>query len=343
MKITKLFFAFAAFTLTLSACGTATTTDPSTNQHKLTYKIVRTSDNQQLTTATIKQELEQRLLALGSTKSTVTNDGDTLVVDTDLPDFNRSKALDLATPKQVTLQESRTTFTPAEAEANKQYNQYQKDTVTNAHADAITHPETMDTLVVKASDEIDLVTRGEHGPFDQTTINEPKVWEALLQTPVNSITPVVELSYVIWFAKVTDVQDEGGSKIFHYQQVSRDLKEEGPYLNYMPILNLSGHITKVTVVKKDPEDVNNIKDFTVHATLDADGQKMLAQISKDKLNKPLRLFIDDMPFTTITFKQSWTGTDLVLDNDYTDINTKDIADRLNQNSLSARLTLIGQE
>ncbi len=343
MKITKLCFAFALLTLTLSACSTATTTDPTASQHKLTYQIVRTSDNQQLTAATVKQELERRLVALGSTKSTVTNDGDTLVVDTDLPDFDRNKALDLGTTKQVTLEEPRTTFTPAEAEVNQQYNKYQKDIVVKAHASALAHPETMDALVVQASDEVDLVTKGTHGPFDQGGINEPKIWDALLQTPVNGITPVVELSYAVWFAKVTDVQDEGGAKVFHYQQVSRDLKENGPYLNYMPVLNLSGHITKVTVVKKDPEDVNNIKDFTVHATLDTDGQKMLAQMSKDKLNKPLRLFIDDLPFTNITFKQAWTGTDLVLDNDYTDINTKDIADRLNQNSLSAKLTLVGQE
>ncbi len=343
MKTTKLFFAFTALTLTLSACGTATTSDPASSQHKLTYQIVRTNDNKQLTAATIKQELERRVVALGSTTSRVSTDGDKIILDTDLPDFDRNKALDLATTKQVTLQESRTAFTPTEAEANKQYNQYQKDTVISAHTNAVAHPETMDALVVQASDEVDLVSKGAHGPFDQSIINEPKIWDALVQTPVNGITPVVELSYAVWFAKVTDVQAEGGAKVFHYQQVSRDLKENGPYLNYMPVLNLSGHITKVTVVKKNPDDVDNIKDFTVHATLDSEGQKMLTALSKEKINKPLRLFIDDLPFTTITFKQSWTGNDLVLDNDYTDINTKDIADRLNQNSLSAKLTLIAQE
>lgn len=342
MKTHKLFFAFTALTLTLSACGTMPDA-PATSQHKLTYQIVRTSENKQLASATIKQELERRLSALGSNTSIVSIDGDQIMVDTDLPEFDRNKALDLATTKQVTLQEPRITFTPSEAEANKQYNQYQKDTVIAAHTQALAHPESMDSLVVQASDEVDLVSKGTHGPFDRGSINEPKIWDALVQTPVNGITPVVELSYAVWFAKVTNVQDEGGTKVFHYQQVSRDLKENGPYLNYMPVLNLSGHITKVTVVKKNSDDVDNIKDFTVHATLDTDGQKILTELSKDKLNQPLRLFIDDLPFTNITFKQSWTGSDLVLDNDYTDINTKDIADRLNQNSLSAKLTLIGQE
>lgn len=338
MNTSKIFLAFTALTLTLTACGTTETGSKS----KLTYQIVRDNDNAQVSAETVKNELTQRLTAAGSQNTHITLDGDTLHVDTDLADLNQGKALDLATPKKVTIQEPRTEFTPAEADQVTQYNQHQKDLINAAHTEAVKNPANIDNLVINTSDEIDLVQKGNHGPIDEQSLNEPKIWEALNKTPVNGITPVVELSYVIWFAKVTNIIDEGGYKSFQYQQISRALKENGPYLNYMPVINLSGHIIKTTAVNKNPDDQDS-HDYTINLTLDSEGQRLMSEMSKKQLNRPLRLFIDDLPYTHITFKEVWTGTDLVLDDRYNEINTKDVSDRLKQGSLSTPLTLTGWE
>lgn len=341
MKSSSLLLGLSTLVIGLSACGTTNTQD--TPRHQVTYQIVRTNENKDISADTIKSELEHRLQALGSKDSHVSVDGDHLTADVAFAEFDRGKALDIGTPKQAFLEEPRTTFTSEEAERVKKFNQYQKDLVKKAHDQAVASPENIDAIVLQTSDENDLVNKGRHGPLDQGTINEPKVWQALMQTPVNGITPVVELSYVVWFAKVLDIRDDGGNKVVYYQQVSRNLKETGPYLNYVTVLNLSGHITKVTVVKKHPDDKNDNKDYTVHATLDAQAQQQLHDLSKQYLNKTVRLFIEDFPYTNITFHQEWTGPDLILDEDYTELNTKDISDRLNQGSLSAPLTLIAAE
>lgn len=338
MNTSKLLLAFTALTFTLTACGTTETN----SKTKLTYHIVRDNDNAQISAETIKNELMQRLTAAGANNSQITLDGDTLHVDTDLVDLNQGKALDLATPKKVTIQEPRTEFTTSEADQVTKYNQRQKDLIHAAHAEAVKNPDNIDNLVISTSDEIDLVQKGNHGPIDEQTLNEPKIWDALIKTPVNGITPVVELSYVVWFAKVNSVTDDGGYKTFHYQQITRSLKENGPYLNYMPVINLSGHITKTTAVNKNSDDPDS-HDYTINLTLDSEGQRLMSEMSKKQLNRPLRLFIDDLPYTHITFKEVWTGTDLVLDDRYNEINTKDVSDRLKQGSLSTPLTLIGWE
>lgn len=338
MHISKLFLAFTALTLTLTACGT----NESTSKTKLTYQIVRDNDNAQVSAETVKNELMHRLTAAGSSKSQITVEGDTLHVETDLADLNQGKALDLASAKKVTIQEPRLEFTDTEADQVRKYNQHQRDLINAAHAEAVKNPENIDAIVLSTSDEIDLVQKGNHGPIDEPGLGEPKIWEALSNTPLNGITPVVELSYVTWFAKVTNITDDGGYKTFHYQQVSRALKENGPYLNYMPVIDLSGHITKTTAVNKNPDDQDS-HDYTINLTLDSEGQRLMSEMTKKQLNRPLRLFIDDLPYTNITFKEVWTGTDLVLDDSYNEINTKDVSDRLKQGSLSTPLKLIGWE
>ncbi len=335
MKISKLFLALTTLSLTLTACGA---TDATPTRTKATFQIIRDNDNKQVSAETVKNELTQRLQAIGGNDTKITLEGDVLHVDTNLPELNRGTTLDLATAKKVTIQEQRTKFTPAEADQINKYNQYQKDLIAAAHANAIKNPENIDAIVHSTSDEIDLVDNGIHGPIDEVSLAEPKIWEALTKTPLNGITPVVELSYVIWFAKVTNITDDGGYKTYHYQQVSRALKENGPYLNYMPVVNLSEHITKTTVVKKNAEDQDS-HDYTIHLTLDSEGQRLMSEMTKSQLNRPLRLFIDDLPYTHITFKEVWTGTDLVLDDRYNEINTKDVSDRLKQGSLSTPLTL----
>ncbi len=335
MNISKLFLALTTLSLTLTACGT---TDGTSMRSKATFQIIRDNDNKQVSAETVKNELTQRLVAVGGNDTQITIEGDVLHVDTNVPELNRGIALDLATSKKVTIQEPRIEFTIAETDQTNKYNQHQKELVNAAHAEAVKNPDNIDAIVLSTSDEIDLVDKGVHGPIDEVSLSEPKIWEALSKTPVNGITPIVELSYVIWFAKVTNITDDGGYKTFHYQQVSRALKENGPYLNYMPVVNLSGHITKTIAVKKNPEDQDS-QDYTIHLTLDSEGQRLMSEMTKDQLNRPLRLFIDDLPYTHITFKEVWTGTDLVLDDHYNDINTKEVSDRLKQGSLSTPLTL----
>lgn len=335
MNISKLFLALTTLSLTLTACST---TDSTGTRTKATFQIIRDNDNKQVSAETVKTELTQRLKAIGGSDTQITVEGDALHVDTNLPELNRGTALDLAIAKKVTIQAPRTEFTPTESDQVNKYNQYQRDLITAAHDKALKNPENIDAIVLSTSDEIDLVDKGIHGPIDEVSLNEPKIWEALSKTPINGITPIVDLSYVIWFAKVTNIVDDGGYKTFYYQQVSRALKENGPYLNYMPVVDLSGHITKTTVVKKNADDQDS-QDYTIHLTLDSEGQRLMSEMTKTQLSRPLRLFIDDLPYTHITFKEVWTGTDLVLDDHYNDINTKEVSDRLKQGSLSTPLTL----
>lgn len=132
--------------------------------------------------------------------------------------------------------------------------------------------------------------------------------------------------------------------------------------------DLEAHVAAIVFGKKDPSQYDqfkykstgltgkNLKSATAQYTngqglgepeialqFDDEGTKILAEVTKKNLNKPMAIFLDgELQIAPIVRAELIDGRASITGN-YTFKEAKDIADRLNQGALPVPLTLVGQQ
>ncbi|MBP6084842.1 hypothetical protein KA517_01220 [Candidatus Gracilibacteria bacterium] len=334
MKLSQSLSLLSIFAVTLTGCNLF---NSDADAYKAVYRRMQTPDNQTVALSTLKDELAARLAKVPNSTATVSIEGEKLVALIEGTDLTIAKAVNFGATTHITLQENRTTYTTEEQNQINSYNAEQKVLLQRAHSLALEPNQSFDDVVAQYSEKNSFLDKGIEGPKTAGFIPETVFVDALNQTAVGSITNVVELPYGVWFAKVIEKSTNNNQTLFTYQQVIRYLKETTPRLDSVPVANLTHQITSATVTKKDPAS-KSIKDYVITINLTDEGTKMLA--ASQHKESELTLFIDRIPYTKLTLKNVLQGSSLVLDNQFTEKNAQDIANFLNQGSLSAGLTLL---
>lgn len=323
--------------LVLTGCGSGFN-----SKYQLIYRIVDRPTNQGVTVDSIKPILESRLATLDIRGSQVHIDGNNLVVDIDADQLDRSRALGIAYQYNLSLQEPRKSLTQAEKDVIATYNEGQKSILQAAYGQAQKPEADMNEVVIANSERMNHLDKGIQGPWTVGNFTNKKYWETLNQTEVGKLTPIVETSHQIVFAKVLEKSPFPENPQFNqirFQEVIRFLKLPEPRLDYFPVTQLRQHVVKAEVVKKDANDTYSVKNYLVKVSLNEAGKAELAKISKDYQGKPLKLFIDDFPTADITFAATNNDGWFFIDGNFNQDKANEVAQELSMAYLPVLLSL----
>lgn len=81
----------------------------------------------------------------------------------------------------------------------------------------------------------------------------------------------------------------------------------------------------------------------VQLQFDSEGTKMFAELTKKNLNKIIAIYLDGAPISTPNVQSEITTGTAVITGDFTLVETKDLAKRLNAGALPVPITLISQQ
>lgn len=315
----------------LTACGGSTG-----KKIQITYQIIDRATNQGTTVETIKPILEKRLAKLDVHSSSVSIDHDNLLVNIEADDLDTSRALSVAYQYDLTLEEARQELTSTEMDQVAAYNQKQKEILKTAYTKAQENNADMDSIVTSYSERMNHLDRGMKGPLTASSVSNAKYWEALNQTAAGQFTPIVESANQVVFAKVID---KPTATQIRFQEVIRFLQLPEPYLGYSPILHLGQYISNAEVVKKDPKDTYNPKNYLVKVTLNEAGKIELAKTSQQYQGKPLKLFIDHFPTADITFATTNNDGWILIDGNFNETKATETAKKLSMTYMPALLSM----
>lgn len=301
--------------------------------YQVTYQMYQYPDNKGVSLESIKPLLEQRLSKSTATQSAVTIENNQIVVDLNIPTFDLAKSGGLVTPYELTLEEARTELTSTEKEAVNAFNQAQKDFMQQAYTQAKENLANIDAVVNNFSEQINQTAHGVRGPYTKAQTKEDLYWNELQKTEVGQLTAIVEKPDTIWFAKVLE---KNGANTIRYQQIIRTLKRPEPYLGHVPVLHLGQYITNAEVVKKDPNSESN-KNFAVKVTLNDAGKSALSELTTKYRGQTLRFALDSFPYATINITNPITNGELMIDDDYNQSESSQLASKLSMGHFPIRL------